>query len=178
MAAMIFPACQKNNMASGSADSTAAVSGTPVSANNTAINMEKTRGFYDSVMNAHNVNAVGNYCTADFEDHNPDPGMNGKGMDNLKKELSAWFTSMPDVHFTIDKMSADGNLVWVMYHVSGTMKGDMGPMKATNKSMNVGGMDLIQIKDGKATDRWGYEDQMAMMQQLGMMPPPPGEKKM
>jgi hypothetical protein len=44
-------------------------------------------------------------------------------------------------------------------------------MPATNKKINVGGMDMFKFDNtGKVTDHWGYFDAMAMMQQLGMMP--------
>ena len=45
-----------------------------------------------------------------------------------------------------------------MVTMTGTMKGDMGPMKATGKSAKVGGVDIVRIKDGKAVERWGYFD--------------------
>lgn len=56
----------------------------------------------------------------------------------------------------------------------------MFPMKATNKSMNIGGVDFVRLDNGKAVERWGYFDTKAMMMQLGLMPPPPPmpEKKM
>ncbi len=136
-------------------------------------NKAKTQAFYDQIINAHSVNNLDNFIATSFTDHNPDPGMNGVGIENNKKNFMMWFASMPDVQIHVDNMVADSDMVWVMYHMTATMKGDMGPMKATGKSCNVGGIDVIKIKDGKATDRWGYYDQMAMMSQLGLMPPPP-----
>ncbi|MFI5201440.1 MAG: ester cyclase [Candidatus Kapaibacterium sp.] len=168
----MFSSCAKQGKnAGGGVDSTAMAS-----ANTAQTNMSETRAFYENVMNKHDTAAADKYCAANFVDHNPAPGHSGQGLDDLKKELGAWFAEMPDVHFDIDQMSADSNLVWLRYTVSGTMKGDMGPMKATNKSMKIGGIDEIKIQNGKASDRWGYEDDMAMMSQLGLMPPPPGKK--
>lgn len=165
----MFSSCMKQGeTAGGATDSSQAMT-----ANATQANIAATKGFYDDVMNAHNPNACDSFCAANFVDHNPVPGHNGQGLGDLKSELTGWFASMPDLHFTVDQISGDGNQVWVRYTLTGTMKGDMGPMKATNKSMKVGGMDEIQIQNGKATDRWGYADDMAMMSQLGMMPPPP-----
>lgn len=173
----LFSSCTKQNETAGTpADSTQMAAANTMDASKNA-----TKAFYDNVMNAHDTGAIDKYCATNFVDHNPAPGHSGQGIKDLKQDLGAWFASMPDLHFTIDRMSADSNLVWVMYTLTGTMKGDMGPMKATNKSMKIGGIDVIQIKDGKATDRWGYEDEMGMMSQLGCMPPPSGghmKKKM
>ena len=46
-------------------------------------------------------------------------------------------------------------------------------MPATNKKIDVEGVDIIRFKNGKAVEHWGVYDNMKMMQQLGMMPPPP-----
>ncbi|MBL8630137.1 MAG: hypothetical protein JNM81_10940, partial [Rhodospirillaceae bacterium] len=50
------------------------------------------------------------------------------------------------------------------------------------KSYSVTGTDIYLIKDGKFRGRWGNEDAMGMMQQLGYLPnerpafPPAGDK--
>jgi hypothetical protein len=64
--------------------------------------------------------------------------------------------------------------------MTGTNSGPMGNMPATNKKINIKGIDIVALKDGKATQRWGYFDNMAMMMQMGMMPgggapPPPAD---
>jgi predicted ester cyclase len=43
----------------------------------------------------------------------------------------------------------------------------MGNMPATNKSFRINGIDIIVVKDGKATERWGIFDDMSLMGQLG-----------
>ena len=99
----------------------------------------------------------------------------------MKALVKALRSAFPDFKVNIERQIAEGDLVCTVADVTGTMKGDMGPMKATNKTMNVQLIDIVKIKDGKATDRWGAWDQMKMMQQLGFMPPmgapPAGETK-
>ena len=52
-------------------------------------------------------------------------------------------------------------------------------MPATNKKMEIHGVDMVRIKDGKATDHWGYSEENKMAQQMGWAPsmdgaaPPP-----
>jgi steroid delta-isomerase-like uncharacterized protein len=172
LVAMMFSACaKKSDQASVGAN--AGTDSTSMTApNNTEANKTKMAAFYNDVINSHNVDAMAKYTSVNFVDHNPDPGQSGEGLENNKKGMAAWFTSMPDAHVTVDRMVADGDMVVALIHMSGTMKGDMGGMKATNKSCNVPGVDIVRIQDGKAVERWGYFDQMAMMTQLGMMPMP------
>jgi predicted ester cyclase len=69
-------------------------------------------------------------------------------------------------------MVAEGDKVMAHVTMTGTNSGPMMGMPATNKQVSVDGIDLIMIKDGKATERWGYFDTMKFMAQMGMMPPP------
>src|SRR4051812_24778363 len=65
--------------------------------NRTEANREKTKQFYAQVINAHNPAAIDSFCTADFVDHNPDPGHSGKGIDDLKKSFSDFISAFPDI---------------------------------------------------------------------------------
>jgi len=64
--------------------------------------------------------------------------------------------------------------------MSGTNKGPMvAPgmkLAATNKPINLHGVDVIQMKDGKAVSGMSYGNGMEMAMQLGLMKPP-AEKK-
>jgi steroid delta-isomerase-like uncharacterized protein len=135
-------------------------------------NKAKTQRFYDEVINAHNVAAIDSFCSADFVDHNPDQGHTGKGIEELRSTFKEFFASFPDVHMTTNFMIAQGDTVMAYITMTGTNSGAMGNMPATNKQVSIDGIDVIAIKDGKAVERWGMFDNMKMMGELGMMPPP------
>ena len=135
---------------------------------NTSANKERVQQFYNDVINAHNVDAVGNYCAADFVDHNPDPGHSGQGMEDLKASFKDFFAGYPDIHATTKFMVAHGDTVMSYVTMTGTNSGPLGQMSPTNKQINIDGIDVIVIKDGKAIERWGIFDSMKMMEQLGM----------
>jgi steroid delta-isomerase-like uncharacterized protein len=141
-----------------------------------AANKARTQQFYNEVINAHNIAAIDSFCTSDFLDHNPDEGHSGKGIEDLKAQFTAMFASIPDVKVNTDFMVAKGDTVVSHVTMTGTNTGAMGSMPATNKTVNITGIDIIVIKDGKATERWGEFDRMAMAAQLGMMPPPDASK--
>lgn len=64
--------------------------------------------------------------------------------------------------------------------MSGTQKGPMvAPgmkLPASNKALNIHGVDIIQMKDGKAVSGKSYGNGMEMAMQLGLIKPP-SEKK-
>ena len=138
--------------------------------NKAAMNKAKTQRFYDEVINAHNPAMIDSFCSADFTDHNPDPGFSGKGIEDLRANFKAFFIGYPDIHITTNMMVANGDTVMTMLTMTGTNSGPMMGQPPTNKQVNIGGTDILVIKDGKAFERWGYFDNMKMMQQLGLMP--------
>jgi predicted ester cyclase len=45
---------------------------------------------------------------------------------------------------------------------------------ATGKRISASGIGINRIVDGKVVESWSQVDQMGMMQQLGVVPPPEG----
>jgi steroid delta-isomerase-like uncharacterized protein len=123
--------------------------------------------FYNEVLNSHNLAGIKSFVTRDFIDHNPSPGHTGKGLDDLTAQLNEMLTAMPDFHVTTDLMVAEEDKVVAYLTMTGTNSGPFGNMPATNKSVKINGVDIVQIKDGKAIERWGVFDDLAMMAQLG-----------
>lgn len=163
---MMFSACAKNgNQAAGGAADSAKMT---ADANKTT-----AKNFYENVFNAHKADACPQYVAQNGIDHSPEPGHSGQGGEDVQKEIGEFIAAFPDMHFTIDQQVSEGDMVATLFTMTATNSGPMGPMPATNKPVKVQGLDLLRIKDGKLTDRWGYLDSRAMMMQLGMMPPPP-----
>jgi steroid delta-isomerase-like uncharacterized protein len=156
--AVCFASC--NNMADQAAN------------NKEAANKERVKQFYEQVINAHNPDMVDSFCSADFVDHNPEMNHTGKGIEELKTVFREFFTAYPDVHMNPDFMVAEDDKVVAHIIMTGTNTGPMGNMPATNKSIHIEGIDIIQIKGDKASDRWGFFDSVKMLTQLGIMPPP------
>ena len=129
--------------------------------------------FYEDVFNKHNVDAADQFITKDGIDHNPMPGIK-PGLEGIKEEFRHFFTSFPDFNVTVDDMISEGDKVVARVTVKGTNKGMMNGMAATNKAAQWGMIDIVRFKDGKAVERWGYSDDVAMMTQLGLMPAPQG----
>jgi len=152
--------------------------GNMTSNDNTAKNEARVQAFYDQVINAHNIAMVDSFYQPEFVDHNPDPGHSGNGIEDLKSGFKDFFAAYPDIHAKANFMISKGDTVMAYLTMTGTNSGPMMGKPGTNKQINIDGIDIIAIKDGKATERWGFFDDMKMMQQLGMMPPPGSEQKM
>lgn len=73
-----------------------------------------------------------------------------KGKDGAKKEWTGWFATFPDIKITPTNVWGFDNLVVAEIGFNATMKGALGPIKATNKNGTLHQVDIFEIKDGKA----------------------------
>jgi steroid delta-isomerase-like uncharacterized protein len=132
-------------------------------------NVELTRFFIDEVFNKGNVDIADEYMTEDFIENSPAPGTEAS-REGFKQWVTAMRASFPDLKATIERVVAQDDLVVVHIRQEGTNTGPMMGMPATGRKMNITGLDMVRIRDGKAAEHWGYFEEMKMMQQLGMMP--------
>ena len=73
---------------------------------------------------------------------------------------------------TIEDMIVEGDKVVSRLTYRGTHTGDLMGIPPTGKSVTVSEMIIDQFADGKIVESWRLFDQMAMMQQLGVIPAP------
>ena len=79
------------------------------------------------------------------------------------KLVAALRSAFPDLHFTLEDELAEGNKVatrWVM-------RGTQGPRK-----VDVSGMDIFLIENGKIREIWVNMDTLAQARQMGTVPAP------
>ncbi len=124
------------------------------------------------------MSSQGDWSVADelvaenFVDHNP-PGPDiAPGREGFIQVFSGFRAAFPDMTMTIDDQVAEGDKVVSRLTASGTHLGDYVGMPATGKSFSIGVIDVFRIEGGMIVERWGQSDDMGMMQQLGVIPPP------
>jgi steroid delta-isomerase-like uncharacterized protein len=98
---------------------------------------------------------------------------------NTREDVVAWFEgffdAVPDLHMEVEDVVIGGEpgreRVTVRWHVSGTFSGKpyMG-IESTGRPVDLRGMDLIQVEDGRVAGNNVYYDQLAFARQVGMLP--------
>ena len=133
-------------------------------------NKALARRFYDEVMSNGNLDLIDELVAQDFVEHEAFPGLPTAGPEAARAALGLFAAAFPDLRVTVDDMIAEGDKVAARITMSGTHAGEFMGIPATNRSFAVQAIDIIEIRDGKATAHWGQTDQGAMMEQLGMAP--------
>ncbi len=78
--------------------------------------------------------------------------------------------AFPDLHITAEQRMADGDFGAILFTVSGTQNGLFIDAPPSGKHFEVSGIDFVRFEQRKAAEHWGYQHDLGMMEQLGMMP--------
>lgn len=81
--------------------------------------------------------------------------------------------SFPDQHVRLEQLVAEGDLVAAMATYTGTQSGPMGDFPATGKTVQAPFLAMFRIESGRIAELWVEWDNVAMLSQLGLFPPPP-----
>ena len=127
--------------------------------------------FYEDVIGGGQINLVDELTTDDLVDH--EEGLPGQpsGREGVKFFINAMREAFPDIRVgTVEPVMADGNLEAARVTLTGTHKGELMGVAATNRTVEIESIDIIRVEDGKVAEHWGVTDTMSLMQQLGALP--------
>jgi steroid delta-isomerase-like uncharacterized protein len=79
--------------------------------------------------------------------------------------------AFPDMKLKIEDAIADGDKVLIRWSATMRHTGDSLGIAATNRPVAIGGMSLARIANGQLVEAWDHWDKLAMLQQIGAVPP-------
>jgi steroid delta-isomerase-like uncharacterized protein len=77
--------------------------------------------------------------------------------------------SFPNIEVIVEDTIAEGDKVVARCTVRGTNTGDALGFAATQRPMEISGIAIVRIKDGKIVEAWNNFDFLTMFQQLGAL---------
>ncbi len=95
-----------------------------------------------------------------------------RGPEGFIQFATGFAAGLPDIHFTIDDQTADGDIVVSRFHVTGTHTGTLMGIPPTGKRVQFVGIVYDRITNGKIAERWEVTDFFGLLQQLGAIPAP------
>ncbi|MBL8644272.1 MAG: ester cyclase [Rhodospirillaceae bacterium] len=120
------------------------------------------------VVNGGRMELIDELIAPEYRNNSAPPGA-AQGPDAIRQYLTILKAAFPDRKVKNEMLLCAGDYVIVRSTVTGTSKGPYFGQPPTGKSYSVMGTDIYLIKDGKFRARWGNEDAMGMMQQLGYL---------
>jgi len=122
------------------------------------------------LMNAGQVEAIGDLVTDDYVEHDPLPGQ-GTGRDGAIDRFSLLVDSLAP-HFTVEDVISEGDRVVVRWTNAGTHIGEFAGVPATGRTFTIAGIDIYRVEGDMLAEHWHVVDQLAMLGQLGLLPAP------
>jgi steroid delta-isomerase-like uncharacterized protein len=127
---------------------------------------------YMELMNQHNLDAAFANLSPHVIAHNTPPGT-PEGIEGVKQFFTMLYDAFPDLQAVLEDIIAEGDRVVIRFTVRGTHTTEFMGASPTGKQVAWGVITIHRIADGKIAEVWNESDMMGMMQQLGLVPPPP-----
>ena len=127
---------------------------------------------YD-LINAGDIDGFDRQLANDFVEHEEIPGI-PPTKDGVVQYFRIMLAAFPDLRMDVKDAFASGDKAVARLQISGTHQGEFMGIPATGKPVSVNLIDITRFgDDGLAHEHWGVADQLAMMQQLGVIPAGP-----
>lgn len=135
-------------------------------------NKEVVKRFIE-ISNAANWDQLVDVVAADFRRHSAaTAGQPVRSLEEFVALQEGFMTTFPDQHVRLDHMIAEGDHVAVRATYTGTQSGPMGDFPASGNRVDGPFIAFFRIESGKIAELWVEWDNVDMLTQLGIFPPP------
>jgi steroid delta-isomerase-like uncharacterized protein len=139
--------------------------------------VEKMKSTWPATWNKRDAKAYDAVLNDDSEHNDITIPTRTKGRAALLKEFTSISKALPDMVTTIDKAWAFApNIVVSEITFTGTMKGPLRTLKATNKPVTIHALEIDELKAGKIQKGTTYSNGLELLAELNMLPKPGSPK--
>ncbi len=139
------------------------------------LNKALVRRLFDGDLNVNDQaarsRAADELIAVDFVDYTNPPGLQ-HGLESHKQIVTILRSAFPDLSWEYEAPIAESDKVAVRVIMHGTHQGEFFGIPPTGKQVTVSGIHILRIAHGKLVEHWGNNDDLGLMQQIGVVPPP------
>lgn len=117
-------------------------------------NAELVKAFYEVIVSENRLDELDRYISDDCVQKVGEKEIH-IGIIGMKKHLVALKETYPDYAMKIIRQYSDGDYVISEFIMRGTHKGEFIGIKPTNKVLEITGVDIDKVVDGKITEHGG-----------------------
>ena len=94
-----------------------------------------------------------------------------RGADEIRDFLASMAAAMPDLEFTVQRVTADERVAAVEWRLRGTFSGaSFEGIDPTGRHVELRGVDCVEVEDGKIVKNTAYYDGAAFARAVGLLP--------
>lgn len=128
-------------------------------------NKEVIRQLYDNVLNNRKFQLAGEIVSPNYTSPSGE-----KGVVAFTKGMIMVTNALPDAHWTLSEIVAEGNKVIVRQKLTGTHQGYFQDIPPTNRSISNSGFVVYEFENGKIVHHDIQTDRLSFLQQVGVLP--------
>lgn len=117
------------------------------------------------------IDRVEEFVTEDFVNHEAWPGED-PGDEGFRLRPGRLHAGVPDIHMELHEVVAGDDPVAYRATLSGTHLGELLGVAPTGRRFRVQHMHMLRMRDGRSSEHRATRDDLGMLQQLGIIPPP------
>jgi len=141
---------------------------------NTAANNKAVALKAFEVLNNGDYDGLDDLVAANYKRHcQATPDVSVESLDQFIAFVKTWEDAMPDMKGEVHYIIAEGDMVAAYLTYTGTQTGAMGNIPPTGKVMDSKTFVFHRFENGKIAESWVTWDNVAVLSQLGLFPPPP-----
>ena len=133
--------------------------------------------FFDELWNERRLSAAADLFSPDCVTHQlrscaaDAPAAAPRTPEILKAHVAEWLSAFPDIHFAVEQVVAEGNLVAVRCTATGTHTGSWLGIPPTGKHVSIRMAVSYRLDAGQIAEDWVLVDFLGVFQQLGLVAP-------
>lgn len=126
------------------------------------------RRYYEEVRNQGRYELVPELLSPEYAVNMP--GL-PTGIEGFRAMDSGTRTGFPDFQFTVEELIGEGDRVASHWTIHGTHLGVWRGVEPTGRAIVMRGITVFMLKDGKIAGRYGYQNHLDVLQQMGVVVP-------
>jgi steroid delta-isomerase-like uncharacterized protein len=135
-------------------------------------NKEVVRRFVEEVMNGGDLDAADDLVAPGHVNHDPTAPEVPPGPEGVKELIGMYRSAFPDIRFETGEMISEGDTVAHRWTFTGTHRGALMGVEPTGRRVEVAGVEMNRVENGRISASWTVSDSLGLMGQLGLTPSP------
>lgn len=136
-------------------------------------NKATCRRFIQQIFNEGHLSSIGDFVSPDSLHHELDGMAVPLGMsssEGFADMIHLYRLAFPDLQLEVQDQIAESDQVVTSLRIQGTQKGQLMGIGVSNKAVDVTGIRIDRLAEGKITESWFHWDGVGMLQQIGALP--------
>lgn len=129
-------------------------------------NKALVRRIVDEAWNEGKLEVIDEAFASDYQEHTPRPGRE-LGIEGYKGGITVMRAAFPDLFLDVHEVIAEHDRIALRYTLRGTHDGELMGIPPSGKRVSSDGMVFARFDNGKVVERWGVQDMLTLLQQVG-----------